>query len=145
MAVAISRLMHNLNAAYNRTCGNFIIPGGLYSMDIRALLVATLLSLLAGCGSSTNTPVPAPPPIAAKPDVTITFDGERHTCLVALASETQGSAVSCSEVVPFVRDELRLPSGAVYDIRTISGVNEAEMAGVGTNLKAAGYRFIGGH
>jgi hypothetical protein len=47
-------------------------------------------------------------------------------------------------VVPFVRDELRLPSGSIYDIRTIPDVDEAEMASVGANLKAAGYRFIGG-
>jgi type IV pilus biogenesis protein CpaD/CtpE len=114
-------------------------------MDIRAVLVAMFLVLLAGCGSSTNAPVPAPPAIATKPDVTITFDGERHTCVVALASEAQGSAVSCSEVVQFVRDELRLPSGSIYDIRTIPGINKTEIAGVGTRLNAAGYRFIGGH
>jgi hypothetical protein len=111
--------------------------------DIRAVFVAFFI-LLAGCGTSANTPVPAPPPIAAKPDVTIAFDGERHACVVALSSEAQGSAIPCNDVVPFVRDELRLPSGSIYDIR-IPDVNEAEMAGVGARLKAAGYRFIGGH
>ena len=112
--------------------------------DIRAVLVGTFFILLAGCGSSTNTPVPAPPPIAAKPDVTITIDGERHACVVALASEAQGSAIVCSDVVPFVRDELRLPSGSIYDIRAIPDLNQAEMAKVEEKLKAAGYRFIGG-
>jgi hypothetical protein len=111
-------------------------------LDIRTLL-ATSLVLIAGCGSSTNSSVPAP--FAAKADVTISFDGERHTCVVALASEQQGNAISCSDVVPFVRDELRLPSGSGYDIRTTPGVNEAELAAVGANLKAAGYRSVGGH
>lgn len=112
-------------------------------LDIRAALVATFLSL-AGCGDSTSKSVSAPPPILAKPDVSITFDGEHHTCVVALASETQGSTISCGEVVPFVRDELRLPSGSSYDIRTVPGVSEPEIAGVGASLKAAGYRLIGG-
>jgi hypothetical protein len=82
-------------------------------LNIRALLVAAFLILLAACGSSTNAPAPALPPIAAKPDVTITFDGERHTCVVALASEAQGSAVSCGDVVPFVREwfDLRHTNG----------------------------------
>ena len=124
--------------------GSIISPWGVLMFDIRAVPVAFLI-LLAGCGTSTNTPVAAPPPIAAKPDVTITFDGERHACVVALSSEAQGSAIPCNDVVPFVRDELRLPSGSIYDIRTIPDVNEAEMAGVGARLKAAGYRFIGGH
>jgi len=109
--------------------------------DIRAVATASFV-LLAGCGSSANTPVPGP--VAAKPDVMITFDGERHTCVVALASEAQGSAISCGDVVPFIRDELRLPSGSIYDIRTIPDVDEAEMASVGASLKGAGYRFIGG-
>jgi hypothetical protein len=109
---------------------------------IGAVLVAPFFILLAGCGSSTNAPVPAP--VAAKPDVTITFDSARHACVVALASEVQGSAIACSDVVPFIKDELRLASGSIYDIRTTPGANEAEMAGVGARLQAAGYRFMGG-
>jgi hypothetical protein len=64
--------------------------------------------------------------------------------VVALFSEAQGSTISCGDVVPFVRDELRLPSGSIYDIRTIPDVDEAEMSSVGASLKSAGYRFIGG-
>ena len=74
----------------------------------------------------------------------VTIDGARHTCLVALYSEAQGSAVSCDEVVPFVRDELRVPSGSIYDLRTNPDVDKAQTAGVAANLNAAGYRFIGG-
>jgi hypothetical protein len=114
-------------------------------IHIRVVLAATTsFVLLAGCGSSANTPVPAPQRIASKPDVIITFDGERHACVVALFSEAQGSTISCGDVVPFVRDELRLPSGSIYDIRTIPDVDEAEMSSVGASLKSAGYRFIGG-
>src|SRR5882672_8590582 len=89
-------------------------------IDVRAVFDSiTVFTLLAGCGPSADTPVPVPPPIAARSDVIVTFDGERHACVVALYSEAQGSAISCEDVVPFVRDELRLPSGSIYDIRTI--------------------------
>jgi hypothetical protein len=112
-------------------------------IDVRAVFSSITGSiLLAGCGSSANGPVPTR--IAAKPDVIITFDDARHTCVVALSSEAQGSAVPCGDVVPFVKEQLRLPIGSIYDIRTISKVDEAEMARVGVSLKGAGYRFIGG-
>ena len=101
--------------------------------------------LLIGCGSSSSVPAPVPPAIAAKPDVIITFDGNRHTCLVALPSEAQGSILPCADVIPFMRDELRLASGSIYDTRTIGKVYEAEVAGTSQHLKEAGYRFIGGH
>jgi hypothetical protein len=61
-------------------------------------------------------------------------------CVVALSSEVQGSAIACDEVVPFVRDELRVPSGSIYDIRTIPNVEQADVAKVEASLKAAGYR-----
>lgn len=112
-------------------------------IDVRAVLASTTgFIMLAGCGSPANGP--APTPIASKPDVIITFDEARHTCVVALSSEAQGSAVPCDEVVPFVKEQLRLPSGSIYDVRAISKVDEAEMAKVGAGLKGAGYRFIGG-
>jgi hypothetical protein len=108
-----------------------------------AMICAPLL--LVGCGSSNNAPAPAPSAIAAKPDVIITFDGERHTCVVALPSEAQGSIVPCADVIPFMRDELKLASGSIYDTRTIAKADEAEIAKTTQNLKDAGYRFIGGH
>lgn len=101
--------------------------------------------LLTGCGSPSNAPAPVSPAIAAKPDVTITFDGARHTCVVALYSEAQGSLVRCEDIVPFMRDELRLASGSIYDTRTIAKVDEAEVGKTIQNLTDAGYRFIGGH
>jgi hypothetical protein len=113
--------------------------------DIRTFLAAaTVFTSLAGCGSSTNTPNPASPPTAAKPDVIVTIDGKRHTCVVALLSEAQGSSVPCGDVIPFIRDELRIPSGSVYDMRTISDVDQAEVAGVDAKLKAAGYHLFDG-
>ena len=74
----------------------------------------------------------------------VTIDGARHDCIVALYSEPQGSTVSCGDVVPFVRDELRVASGSIYDIRTVPNVDAAERAGVEAALKNAGYRFIRG-
>jgi hypothetical protein len=108
-----------------------------------AMIGASLL--LFGCGSSNNSPTPVSAAIAAKPDVTITFDGERHSCVVALSSEAQGSLVPCVDVVPFMRDELRLASGSIYDTLTVGKVDETEVAKTTQTLKDAGYRFIGGH
>jgi hypothetical protein len=84
------------------------------------------------------------PPIASRPDVIVTFDGERHGCVVALNDETKGHAMSCEGVLPFIRDDLKLQSGSIYDIRTIPDVDEAEMRRVTASLKDAGYRFIEG-
>jgi hypothetical protein len=98
---------------------------------------------MAGCGSSTSNP-PAAPPIAARPDVIVTLNGGRHDCLVALYNEALGSTVPCDDVVRFVRDELRVASGSVYDIRTIATADPAEMNQVAGSLNGAGYRFIGG-
>ena len=100
-------------------------------------------TLLTGCGpSAKNSPVP--PPIAARPDVIVTIDAERRACVVALFSEALGSAISCGDVVPFVRDELRLASGSIYDLRTTAPVDAAELAKVEASLNGAGYRFIAG-
>jgi hypothetical protein len=112
---------------------------------MRCILTIWAPLLLIGCGSTNNAPSPVSPAIAAKPDVIITFDGERHTCVVALSSEAQGSIVPCADVIPFMRDELRLASGSIYDTRTIAKADPAEIAKTTQNLKDAGYRFIGGH
>ncbi len=74
----------------------------------------------------------------------VTLDGVRHSCLVKLYTEAQGSTVPCGDVVPFVRDEMRLRGGSIFDIATIPQVSDAEIAAVGGKLKDAGYRFIGG-
>jgi hypothetical protein len=115
------------------------------SFKLQAFIVISAPLLLVGCGSSSNVPSPAPAAIAAKPEVIITFDGERHTCVVALSSEAQGSILPCADVIPFMRDELRLSSGSIYDTRVVGKADEAEVAKTTQNLKDAGYRFIGGH
>jgi hypothetical protein len=118
------------------------------SLRARAMLACVFgLSVLAGCGQPGNTPAPAPaapPPIAAKPDVIVTLDGTRRDCLVALYSEEHGNIISCDDVVAFVRDELRIPSGAIYDIRTAPEIDEAQKTKVEASLKGAGYRYIRG-
>jgi hypothetical protein len=106
------------------------------------VLMAAFLALT-GCGSSTNVPTAASPPTGAKPDVIVTVDGARHACVVALHSEAQGSIISCDDIVPFVRDELRLASGSIYDIRTTPDVPAAQMAKVEASLNGAGYRHSG--
>jgi len=113
-----------------------------HELSLFATMMASCMMLLslAGCGPSANTPGASMP---LKSDVIITLDGEHHTCVVALINEPQGSTVQCADVVPFVRDELRLASGSIYDIRTTAKVDGAERAKVEGTLKGAGYRFIG--
>jgi hypothetical protein len=115
---------------------------------VSALRAAGLASIaifcLSGCGSSSNAPAVSPA-IAAKPDVNITFDGANHVCIVALNSEPQGSTIPCADLIPFLRDELRLPSGSIYDTQMAAKVDPAEVAKTTQSLKDAGYRFIGGH
>jgi hypothetical protein len=84
------------------------------------------------------------PKIAERADVNITLDSERHACVVALDREQQGSTVRCDEVIHFLKDELRLKNGAVYDIRTTRDFDQGQMARLGASLNGAGYRFIGG-
>lgn len=118
-----------------------------YVMALFASIITASPALLAGCGSSPPpTTAPAPPsapPIAAKADVIITIDGVQHACVVALYNEPYGNTIPCSDVLPFVRNELRVPSGAVYELRTTGTVDPAEVLKVKANLKDAGYRFIG--
>lgn len=109
-------------------------------MTLRALILASIP--LAGCGPSPSSS--APPKIAERADVIVTFDGARHACLVALPSEPQGSLVPCGEVVSFIKDELRVSSGGIYDLHSSANFDPVEMARVDGKLKSAGYRFIGG-
>ena len=106
-------------------------------MSFRAVLLCAPV-LLVSCGSGTG------PKLAERPDVTITLDGNRHACVVALDKEPQGSTVQCKEAVSFIKDELRVQRGAIYDIRTVANVDNAEIASVRDALNDAGYRFIGG-
>jgi hypothetical protein len=110
-------------------------------MNPHRILAALLMPvLLVGCGRSATTPGAASAP--GNPDATVTFDAGRHACVVALRSETQGSTIPCRDLVPFLRDELRLPSGSICHIRSIGEVDKAEMTRVEASLDAAGYRFI---
>jgi hypothetical protein len=104
----------------------------------------TLCALLIGCAGRTKAPNPLPPPTAKRPDVIVTFDGGLHACVVALLNEPEGHTMSCDGVLRFVRDDLKLQIGSVYDIRTIPDVDEAEMHRVAVALNGAGYRFVEG-
>jgi biopolymer transport protein ExbD len=112
-----------------------------------ALRLAIVFALvLTGCGRSDDTATPssaATPPAASQPDVIVTLDGKTPGCLVALSREAQGSAVACDDVVSFVRDELRVPSGSLYDVRAAAAIDTAQVAKVAAALQGAGYRSVG--
>jgi hypothetical protein len=80
----------------------------------------------------------------------VTFDGKRRKCIVALPTEAQGSVISCDDLVSFVQNELKVPSGSIYDLGTVRepdsrlAEHDAEIAKVRASLDGAGYRFIGG-
>jgi hypothetical protein len=113
-------------------------------IETRAIFASTAVSiLLTSCGQSSKGPAAAAAPAASRADVTVTFDGKRHKCIVALSTEAQGNSIPCSDVVSFVREELRVRSGAVYDIRRIPDVDETEVAKISADLNSAGYRFVG--
>jgi hypothetical protein len=107
---------------------------------LSALLIVPVL--LGGCGRSANTPGATSAPDAGRPDAIVTFDGGRHACVVSLRSETHGNTIPCGDVVPFLKDELRLASGAFCAMRSIGDVDPAEMTRVEASLDAAGYRIL---
>jgi len=110
-----------------------------------ALFTAVVVcTSLAGCGHSVSAPIPPTEPIAASPDVTVTIDGQRHACVVSLSNQINGRAIACSLVVAYLQDELRLPRNSIYDIHTVPDIGESEMTVLDAQLKAAGFRFIGG-
>jgi hypothetical protein len=104
-----------------------------------ATLGAVFVALLAACGSSNDASAPAAPS-KAKADVTIRLDGVHHVCNVALPTEEHPSSIACADVAAFVRDELRVPSGAVYDLRADPQGEPSELTSISASLKNAGYR-----
>jgi len=101
-------------------------------------LLGLAVGALDGCGPAATPAEHAP--ASSNADVVVTFDGKRQKCIVSLKSEPQGSTIACADVVPFVRDELRVPSGASYDTRTVGNVDPATTAQVDASLKGAGYK-----
>jgi hypothetical protein len=67
--------------------------------SFHTVLASFMPLVLIACGSPANPPASALPAIAAKPDVIVTFDGERHSCVVALLSEAQGSIIPCNRSI----------------------------------------------
>jgi hypothetical protein len=114
-------------------------------INVRAQFASlALCAAVTGCARPAGAPNAVAPAVATRPDVVVTFDGERHACVVALFNESEGRTMSCDGVLPFVRDGLKLQTGALYDIRTIPDVDEAQIHSVAASLNGAGYRFVEG-
>lgn len=109
----------------------------------RLCMTTVVLTLLAGCGRSSNSPA-SPPTAAAKPDIIVTVDGEHHACVVAKYGEPTGSTIGCADVVPFVRDELRVHDGSSYELRGPAAVDTVDTNQVKAALDGAGFRYVGG-
>jgi predicted small lipoprotein YifL len=111
-----------------------------YRMLPTALLTMSLS--LAGCGRETP-PASGAAQAGKQADVIVTLDGVHHVCMVALAKEEHGSSIACVDITSFLKDELRLPAGATYDMRTTPEVSQEESTRVKENLNTAGYRLAG--
>lgn len=110
---------------------------------VRTAAFMALSVSVVGCGAPSNAPTSVSSQPGKKADVLVTLDGVHHLCVVALSHEEQGSSIACSDIISFLKDELRVPSGATYDIRATPEIGDAESASVRENLKIAGYRFVG--
>jgi hypothetical protein len=104
-----------------------------------AALIALIGTVLTACGASNDAGSPGSPS-KGHADVTVTMGDGPHVCNVALAQEAQASSVACGEVVAFIRDELRLPSGAVVELRADRTTDAGALAAVSASLNSAGYR-----
>ena len=79
---------------------------------------------------------------AANPDIIVTVDGEHHACVVAKYGEPTGSTIGCADVVPFVRDELRVHDGSSYELRGLAAGDTVETKSVRAALDGAGFRLV---
>jgi hypothetical protein len=100
-------------------------------------------SVVAACGASNNAPTSVLPQSANKADVLVTLDSVHHECMVTLSKEEHGNSIACGDIIPFLKDELRLPTGATFDVRTTQEVSKADSGNLRKSLSAAGYRSVG--
>jgi hypothetical protein len=113
-------------------------------MRIVSTAAFTAMSVMVvGCGAPGNAPTSALSQVGNKADVLLTLDGVHHLCVVALSQEEQGSSIGCSDIVSFLKDELRVPIGATIALRTTPETGKADSASVRETLENAGYRFVG--
>ena len=78
-----------------------------------------------------------------KADVLITFNGPKNICEVALVGATP-KPLPCTQVVSYLVNDLKLPKGALFDVKTIPDVNVSEYESVMAALKTAGYNLTPG-
>jgi hypothetical protein len=64
----------------------------------------------------------------------------KNGCEVALADGTQRRTMACAEVVSYLTSTLKMPRGALFELKTIPDVDEAEFDRLRSGLKAAGYK-----
>jgi hypothetical protein len=121
---------------------NFKIKARVTGVGRTAAFIAASV-FLAACGAPNNAPTSPSPQAARKADVLVTLDGVHHACVVTLSKEEHGNSIACSDIIPFLKNELRLSAGATYDVRTTPETSDAESTSVRESLQTAGYRFVG--
>jgi hypothetical protein len=111
----------------------------------RAKLAAlACCAVVLGCARPTVAPTDSSPADGTVPDAVITINGERHVCIVAVKDRSPDHWMACDAVVAFLQDEIKLRAGAVYDIRTVPDVDEADIHRLSKGLKIAGYHYLQG-
>lgn len=81
--------------------------------------------------------------LAMKADVLVIFNGPENTCEVVLGGGAPTSLLF-TDVVGYLVNDLKLPTGTLFDITTVPDVKIREYEYVLAALKAAGYRLTPG-
>jgi hypothetical protein len=100
------------------------------SFDARALFV-----VIASCLSCVH----AADGDSTKAAFILIFDGPVHACQVTSSGTSVTKAMPCSQVLPYLINELRLPKGSYFDWWTITDVDEHEYTQTLKALAEGGY------
>ena len=99
---------------------------------VRVLLVLAFVASGSASLADTNSPLEA--------DIEIAVSKGSDTCVVTKLADASNQAMPCRELVHYVREMLKLPSGASFKL---IGLSRTNFYPVQSSLEAAGYRLAG--